>query len=99
MLRILLVLVSIGLVVYTVVDALQHPEERPFNLPRVLWVVLMVFFPPVGSIVWLALRYVRGTGTTPRDRFVAPEDDPDYLRWLDQQQRRRRGEKGEPFSS
>lgn len=90
MLRILLFLLSLGLVIYTVVDALQHPDEKPYGLHRVLWVVIMVFVPPVGSLVWLAMRYVKGTGQQARPTVVAPDDDPDYLRWLAERERLRK---------
>ncbi|WP_285731770.1 PLD nuclease N-terminal domain-containing protein [Nocardiopsis sp. ATB16-24] len=51
----LITLVSIVLWVYAFFDALTTPSDEVRNLPKVLWVVVIALFMPVGSILWLFL--------------------------------------------
>ncbi len=84
MLRVLLTVASIGLTIYALVDCIQTDDERVKFLPKLIWIVLVVFVPWVGPIAWL----IAGSGKTlpPRKRPLTgprgPEDDPDFLRNL-----------------
>jgi hypothetical protein len=40
--------------VFCVIDALSSPAEAVRNLPKVGWVVVVLLFPLVGSVAWLA---------------------------------------------
>ncbi|MEC3894676.1 MULTISPECIES: PLD nuclease N-terminal domain-containing protein [Nocardiopsis] len=51
----LITLVSIVLWVYAFFDALTTPAQEARNLPKVLWLVVIALFMPVGSILWLFL--------------------------------------------
>jgi len=89
MLRLLLGLAYLGLVIYALTDVAQQPSPRPLGLPKVVWVVLIVVLPLAGSLGWLVAKYLGGEGSAEVDRRpMAPDDDPDYLRWLEQQRRR-----------
>ncbi|NYH53281.1 MULTISPECIES: PLD nuclease N-terminal domain-containing protein [Nocardiopsis] len=57
----LITLVSIVLWVYAFFDALTTPSHEVRNLPKILWVVVIVLFMPVGSILWLFLGRPRET--------------------------------------
>lgn len=50
----LLGVATFALWVFCLVDAIGSPSDRVRNLPKVAWVLLILFFPLVGSIVWLA---------------------------------------------
>lgn len=52
-LDLLLGVVTFGLWVYSLVDAIGSPAHRVRNLPKAAWVVIILFFPLVGSIAWL----------------------------------------------
>lgn len=94
MARILLFLGYIALVVYAVVDVAQHRDERPMGIPKWLWIVAIIMIPLAGAIAWLVLKYLGGEGNaSPRGRNLAPDDDPEYLNWLEQQRRRDRRER------
>jgi len=87
-------LLYIGLTAYALADIIQQREDEPFRLHRVLWILIVVFLPWVGAIVWLLVRYTSGgssSGYDSRQRqpMLAPDDDPDYLIWLREQERRR----------
>ena len=52
--ELLLGVVTFALWVYALVDAIGAPSDRVRNLPKALWIVLILFFPLVGSIAWFA---------------------------------------------
>lgn len=54
-LDLLLGVVTFALWVFCLVDAIGAPAHQVRNLPKVVWVLLILFFPLVGSIVWLAV--------------------------------------------
>ncbi|KJK45256.1 membrane protein [Lentzea aerocolonigenes] len=74
--------VTLCLVIFAVVDVITTDEGSVRNLPKMLWLLLVLLFPLVGSIAWLvAGRPVVGTG---RARLGAYERDaaafPEYNR-------------------
>jgi len=92
-------LAALALLIYCVLDVVTTPRERVRNLPKPLW-VLVVLLPVVGPLAWFFTgRPSRGTdrqGLRPGPRVEpgAPDDDEDFLRELrrraDEQRRRAR---------
>jgi uncharacterized membrane protein YhdT len=95
MLRLLLVLGYIALTVYVIADVAQHPHTKPYGLPKWLWIAAVIVLPFVGAIAWIVIKFIGNgdSGAAPRAPR-APDDDPEYLAWLEQQKRRREREKG-----
>lgn len=91
---VLFILGYVALVAWCITDALQHPDESPYGIPRIGWVIIILLFPYIGAAAWLILKFrSRPAGPARPRRPVAPDDDPEYLNWLrDQERRRRRGE-------
>jgi hypothetical protein len=88
LLRGLPVLIELGLLVYCLIDAIQTPGEDTRNLPKGLWILIIIVLPIVGGIAWLVagrpLRPVGPPRTTgypeyERVRPLAPDDDPQFL--------------------
>lgn len=90
MLRILPFVIYIVLVAYTLSDALQYPQDSPFSLPKWAWVLIILLFPFVGAGAWLFVKFNNRPGGTQQGRQIAPDDNPDYLLWLREQERRRK---------
>lgn len=90
-------LLELALVVFCIVDVLNHRDERPHEVPKVVWVIIILLFPFVGAAVWIALRISSANRQTrrPSGPVLAPDDDPQYLIWLREQQRRRKLEEGD----
>ena len=44
---------ELGLLVFCVLNVITTPEDQVRNLPKLLWLVLVVFLPIVGPIAWL----------------------------------------------
>jgi len=47
-------LLFLALDIFCVIDLIQSPEGEVRNLPKIAWLLLILFFPPIGSIAWLA---------------------------------------------
>jgi hypothetical protein len=96
MIRYVLPLLVLGLWIYAFIDCLQTPENEVRGLPKLVWVLIILFFGEVlvGPVAWLVAGRSRGAlaegGGTPsqwhRNRrgaqFVAPDDNPEFLRSL-----------------
>ncbi|WP_062462801.1 PLD nuclease N-terminal domain-containing protein [Demequina soli] len=90
--RVLPFLLYLGLVTYALSDAMQRPERDPYGLPKWLWAAIIVLLPYVGALAWIVLSRTRpDPAPEQRGRPVAPDDDPEYLAWLREQARRRKG--------
>ena len=93
-----LALVEIVLLVYCVLNIVTTPEGQVRNLPKLLWLVLVVVLPLVGGIAWLvagrpqgparSMPYKGNAGVPPaydrpgRATAFRPEDDEAFLRGL-----------------
>ncbi|MBX5484970.1 MAG: PLDc_N domain-containing protein [Myxococcaceae bacterium] len=94
----LMFLVDMALIVIALIDCLSTDEYAVRNLPKAVWVLLILLFSPVGPIVWfVAGRPEKARGGAagiwragsgfpeyerPRPRPIGPDDDPDFLRKL-----------------
>jgi len=85
--RVVLVLVTLGITIYSVIDAIQTDETRVQYLPKLVWIVLILLFTPIGGIAWLVTGRQRGPqngrqGPNYPAAPRGPDDDPDFLRNL-----------------
>lgn len=53
--ELLLGVATFALWVFCLVDAIGAPADRIRNLPKVGWILLILFFPFIGSIAWLVV--------------------------------------------
>ena len=90
-----LFLVELCLLVYCVLNVITTPPEQCRNLPKLLWLLLVILFPLVGGIAWLvagrpqgpnrSLPYKGNTGIPPeydrpgRATALSPDDDAAFL--------------------
>jgi hypothetical protein len=88
--RFLPFLISLVLSVYALFSCIQTRDEDVPYLPKLVWIVLIVFVPFVGPITWLLMSRVEGVRreptvqrVKPAARPVAPDDDPDFLATLE----------------
>lgn len=57
---------ALCLLVYCALNVITTPESEVRNLPKLLWLLLVLFFPVVGGIAWLvAGRPVTATRSMP----------------------------------
>jgi phospholipase D-like protein len=55
-------LVGLVMMVYCVLNVITTPEDQVRNLPKLLWLVLVILFPIVGGIAWLFAGRPLSTG-------------------------------------
>lgn len=75
----------IALWIYCIFDVIATDDALVRNLPKMIWLIIVVFLPTIGSIAWLALGRPVFAGWRPGDstgrqtrRVVGPEDRPDF---------------------
>ncbi len=87
--RPVLLLITVGLAIYALIDVLRSENDEVQYLPRLLWAAVIVVAPIMGPAVYLLLGRTTpgggGGGGGPR-KVVGPDDDPDFLRQLDADQ-------------
>ena len=73
---------ALGLSIYALIDCLQTPSPR--NLPKAVWLVLIIFVPVIGPLLWLIYGRVSGGGWGRwDDEPTGPDDDPSFLKDFD----------------
>ena len=55
-----LVVVELALVVYCALNIITTPESQVRNLPKLLWLLLVLLFPLIGGIAWLVAGRPQG---------------------------------------
>jgi hypothetical protein len=91
MLRLLMFVVPLALSVYAFIDCISTDEQDIRHMPKPLWAILVLLFPLVGSISWLIAGKKRalaadgwsGVRANRSRQWVAPDDNPDFLKSLD----------------
>lgn len=80
---------AFGLWIYAVLDVIATDESLVRNLPKMVWLLLVLFVPTIGAVAWLGLGRPLYAGWRPGDttsrgrpqpRYRGPEDDPDFNR-------------------
>jgi Phospholipase_D-nuclease N-terminal len=92
MLRVVVVLVVLGVTVYALVDCARSngPELRLLSKP--LWLLVILLLPLAGPVLYLMLGRAPEAPPGPAARPLAPDDDPEFLRRLELERRRRLAE-------
>ena len=95
-------LISLALTVYALFSCVQTRSEDVPYLPKLVWLVLIVFVPFAGPIVWLLMSRNAGRPERPARRTPAggrppaPDDDPDFLATLERYRDPRMGGSAPP---
>lgn len=84
MLRYLPFILILALTIYALVDCVVNDDsDLPIDLPKGVWVVLIIVFPAVGSIAWLVVSRVgrlrtgsTSFGSRPAPGYRAPQRPP-----------------------
>ena len=86
MTRLLPLLVSLALVLYSFFDIVKRPDDQIRRLPKWGWIIVILLFSGLGGAAYLLLgRTLPGNGRGGRrgkPRIIPPDDDPDFLKKL-----------------
>ena len=77
--ELLLGVVGFALMVYCLIEAISTSESNIRNLPKIVWILLILFFPLVGSVAWLVAGRPENGGRLTREQGGSP-DFPEYER-------------------
>lgn len=98
-------LVLLGLWIFCIIDVITTPEGRCRNLPKVIWVLIVLLLTFVGSIAWLVAgrswepKQLAQRPTAPRRSVpMNPDDDEEFLAQLRAraEEQRKRARRAEP---
>ena len=73
---IVLVLLAVTFWVYSIVDCALQPPTRHRGVSKPVWVLIVIFFPVLGGVLWFAIGRSRRRSVA---AFRAPDDDPEFL--------------------
>jgi hypothetical protein len=97
----LLYVIPLALMIYAVADCVSDDNVDRTSLPKVAWIIIIILFPYIGPLAWIAAAKIarpRGRQAgwrgqqwppgrpAPRLTALPPDDDPDYLRQLAEEQ-------------
>ncbi len=95
--KFLLAFAIVAVIVYSMVDVARARSDQVRLMPRWLWGLGILLVPPFGSLFWFLLGRPRadyppsggggglGGGMRPQGPGPAPDDDPEFLKRLDEQ--------------
>jgi len=90
MVRVFILLAAIALVLLILALISSLSADRVRNLPRAIWVLLILLVPIAGPLTYLAAGRPRSSARRPTPRRLAsPDDDAEFLRSVDSEQSRR----------
>lgn len=104
-------LIVLAVWIHAFVDCVNTPEDQVRHLPKIVWLLIVVLFGAVlvGPLLWFLTGSPRRApivrsadratdGGTPREqvRWIAPDDNPEFLRSLGEANRmKREGDQGD----
>jgi len=74
--------------IFCILDVISTEDVLCRNLPKYVWLLIVIILPDIGSIAWLLLGRPVGAGFRlgsqvgvyrPQKRAIGPEDSPDFL--------------------
>ncbi len=108
-------LVILALWVYCIFDVISTEQSRIQNLPKLVWLLIVVLIPPIGPIAWLLLGRPRGASfkvgaseqrtespappAVPPSFTERPAPDPDYQRRREEAIRKHQEEREEELKA
>ncbi|CAB4909869.1 unannotated protein [freshwater metagenome] len=82
MLKVIGAILGIAVYIYFLVDVVRSSRAGSRALPKYVWLPVVVLIPLVGGIIWTAFGRPRNSSAR---HNLAPDDDPKFLRNLDEQ--------------
>jgi hypothetical protein len=73
---------SLVLLVFALVDIITKTDDQVQHLPKIAWVLIAIFVPVVGSIVWFAVGHNWNVGPRNHGRYIEPNRREDRFATL-----------------
>jgi len=97
--RVITTVLLVAVWIFAIIDCIRSDADEVRGVPKGVWIVVLILLPLIGAVLWFALGRPRisaaPAGGRPAVRRgpvtgsgpVGPDDDPQFLRNLDQQRR------------
>ena len=72
MAQVLLSVVTLAVMIFALVDIITSDNWRVKHLPKIAWVLLVIFLPLIGSVLWIVLGKQRDVRAEPFTSFGDP---------------------------
>jgi hypothetical protein len=90
MLRVAIAVAVLAIYVYGLVDVIRTDAHLTRGFSKTTWIIIVVFLPLVGAALWFLIGRPRYSAPVQQQTYrhpTAPDDDPDFLRNLEQRRR------------
>lgn len=77
---------AVGVIIYSFFDCLRSNPRDIRGIKRGPWIAVILLIPVIGGVLWLTLGRPRYSTQEPL-RGRGPDDDPTFLRQLDEKRR------------
>jgi hypothetical protein len=85
MLRVVLIIILIGVYIASIIDVVRTPSRESRRLPVFVWLLIVIVLPVLGGLIWWLLGRVWPDRGRKRRTIASPDDDPRFLRQLDEE--------------
>ncbi|MFP3461472.1 PLD nuclease N-terminal domain-containing protein [Arthrobacter globiformis] len=94
--RVALAVAILAIYVYGLVDVIRTDKRFTRGFSKTTWLIMVILLPLIGAALWFLIGRPRAT-TVARPVYpqhpTAPDDDPDFLRNLEQRRRQAEAER------
>ncbi|MGN8051236.1 PLDc N-terminal domain-containing protein [Curtobacterium sp. 22159] len=73
---------SIVLLVFALIDIITKSDDQVRGLPKFAWILICIFLPVVGSIVWFAVGHDWSQSDRNHGRYIEPKRHEDQYATL-----------------
>lgn len=75
----LMTLLTVALFVTSLVDIILRDSSKVKHLPKVVWIIIVIFLPLIGSLLWWILGREYDSPRLPTARTQRPSAEPGYV--------------------
>ena len=85
---------AVGVIIYSLIECAQTEKYKVRSLPKGAWILVILLLPVIGAVLWLFFGRPKKEepGTQPQ-RGRGPDDDPQFLRNLEERRRQQAHER------
>lgn len=90
MLRVVVPILVLVVFIYGLIDLIRTDARLTKGISKPAWIVVQIVLPVLGAVLWFLIGRPRGQAPEAPVSYrhpTAPDDDPDFLRNLEQRRR------------
>src|SRR3954469_18863459 len=94
--RVALAVAILAVYVYGLVDVIRTDKRSTRGFSKTTWLIMVILLPLIGAALWFLIGRPRATVVAQpvyQHHPTAPDDDPDFLRNLEQRRRQAEAER------